>query len=94
MILIQAAQMEESIIFSVYNSGNPIDEMKMEDLNRITHMTQEEMKQTFFTEKGGFGIYNIVTRMRMAYGAAFEIHYSKPESGGTLCTIKIPLEVN
>lgn len=90
LLLIQGKQEGERLCFSVYNNGRSVSPEKLESLNRMKEMSQEEMKQNFFTEKGGFGIYNIVTRLKMTYGDAFDIQYSVPEGGGTLCCIWIP----
>lgn len=90
VLLIYVKEENGRICFSVYNNGNSILKEKVEVLNRIREMEQEEMKKYFFTERGGFGIYNIVTRMKMKYGNKFDIQYSIPEDGGTLCCIWIP----
>lgn len=90
LLLIQAKKEGDRVCFSVYNNGRPVSPEVLQSLNRMKEMTREEMKRSFFTEKGGFGIYNIVTRLKMTYGDAFDLRYSAPEGGGTLCCIWIP----
>jgi len=91
VIFINAGLQEGRICFSVYNNGKSIEKEKQHQLNHLKQMAPDGLKESLVTEKGGFGIYNIVTRMRMKYGEAFDIVYSVPEGGGTLCTLYLPL---
>lgn len=80
---------EDELYLSVYNNGTPMEEEMAEKINHMNELPVTELQQTFADKKNGYGVVNILTRLRLKYGdgAAF---FCKAEEDGTTCTIKIP----
>ena len=80
---------EGALYLSVANNGTPIEQSMMEKINHMNQLPVSELKDCFPDKKHGYGVVNILTRLRLKYGdgAAF---YCEAEEDGTTCTIKIP----
>ena len=80
---------EGALYLSVANNGTPIEQSMMEKINHMNQLPVSELKECFPDKKHGYGVVNILTRLRLKYGdgAAF---YCEAEEDGTTCTIKIP----
>ena len=80
---------EGALYLSVANNGTPIEQSMMEKINHMNQLPVSELKECFPDKKHGYGVVNILTRLRLKYGdgAAF---YCEAEADGTICTIKIP----
>ena len=80
---------EGALYLSVANNGTPIEQSMMEKINHMNELPVSELKDCFPDKKHGYGVVNILTRLRLKYGdgAAF---YCEAEEDGTICTIKIP----
>lgn len=81
---------DEGVLYlSVANNGTPIEQSMMEKINHMNQLPVSELKECFPDKKHGYGVVNILTRLRLKYGdgAAF---YCEAEADGTTCTIKIP----
>ena len=80
---------EGALYLSVANNGTPIEQSMMEKINHMNQLPVSELKDCFPDKKHGYGVVNILTRLRLKYGdgAAF---YCEAEKDGTTCTIKIP----
>lgn len=80
---------EGALYLSVANNGTPIEQSMMEKINHMNQLPVSELKDCFPDKKHGYGVVNILTRLRLKYGdgAAF---YCEAEADGTTCTIKIP----
>ncbi len=77
------------IILSVFNSGLPMNETMIRKINGLTHLPISKIKEAFPDKKHGYGVYNILTRLRLKYGENISFSY-KADATGTTCTIKIP----
>ncbi len=88
-IVISVEEKEGNIYLNVYNNGTPIEESMMEKINKMNTMPVSELKNCFEDKKHGYGVMNILTRLRLKYGdgAGF---YCQAQKDGTICTIKIP----
>ena len=88
-IRIRVYMEEDELYLSVYNNGTPMEEEMAEKINHMNELPVTELQQTFADKKNGYGVVNILTRLRLKYGdgAAF---FCKAEEDGTTCTIKIP----
>ena len=77
------------LYLSVANNGTSIDPDMMKKINGMNDIPVGELKNCFPDKKHGYGVVNILTRLRLKYGdrAAF---YCRAEKEGTTCTIKIP----
>ena len=77
------------LVFEVYNSGTPMEEEMCKRINGLPRMSLAEMKNCFQAKKNGYGIVNIITRLRLNYmdDIAFEV---RVEKDGTTFVIKVP----
>ncbi|MDY3919461.1 MAG: histidine kinase [Candidatus Limivivens sp.] len=89
LILIQIRQVDESIWISIYNNGTPIADSALEHLNMLSALTPEEISQEFPQTSGGYGIANVICRLKLRYQNQFVLSYSACR--GTLCTLVLPL---
>lgn len=80
---------EEKIIFIIYNNGEAIEEEVICKINSMITMELVEIKNSFSSKSGGYGIGNIISRLRLKYGNDVEFYYENEEKG-TKCVIKIP----
>lgn len=90
-IRIDVGEEEGRLVFRVWNNGTP---MSMDDIERIRQMYQCDYKEihSFFRDReGGYGVSNVMGRLRLKYGSAMEYYYETGDEG-TLCVIKIPQE--
>lgn len=90
-IHIRAYQENDNLCFSIENNGTPIEQKQMEILNSMERVSLEEMDQVIKNRKGGFGISNVVKRLRMRYNDQIRFYYIRKEDG-TECMIKIKKE--
>lgn len=90
-IWIRAYQEEGYLCFTVKNNGTVIGREALVQLNRMEKVSMEEMDQLIQKRQGGFGICNVVKRLRLRYNHQIRFYY-EAEADGTLCVIKIKLE--
>lgn len=92
IIRIDVEEEENNLIFRVWNNGVP---MSGEDREKILQMGQCDYQKIygFFQDReGGYGVSNVMGRLRLKYGAKMQYYYEYKD-GGTLCVIKLPQEV-
>ena len=80
---------EGALYLSVANNGTPIEQSMMEKINHMNQLPVSELKDCFPDKKHGYGVVNILTRLRLKYGDG-AVFYCEAEADGTTCTIKIP----
>lgn len=80
---------EGALYLSVANNGTPIEQSMMEKINHMNELPVSELKECFPDKKHGYGVVNILTRLRLKYGDG-AVFYCEAEADGTTCTIKIP----
>lgn len=91
IITIRTRCEESFLVFEIENNGDPIEEEALLQLNRLECISIEEIDRVLQKKQGGYGIRNVVKRLRMRYGDALRFYY-EALTDGTKCTIKIPLE--
>lgn len=91
MIWIRAYQEEGYLCFSVKNNGTVIEQEALVRLNQMEQVSMEEMDRLIQRRQGGFGICNVVKRLRLRYNDQIRFCY---EAGTevTGCVLKIKLE--
>lgn len=89
VIQIRVGFVKDDLELSVYNSGKPIEEELCKKLNGLNDLSIAQVKESFPNKKHGYGIVNIITRLRLKYGDRIRICY-QAETKGTRCTILIP----
>jgi sensor histidine kinase YesM len=89
VIKIKAYVEDDNLVFIIYNNGEPIDEEVKNKISNMVNMDLNEIKNSFSNKSGGYGIGNIISRLRLKYGKLVQFYYENEEKG-TRCVIKIP----
>ena len=89
VIRIAVKKEDGALYLSVANNGTPIEQSMMEKINHMNQLPVSELKDCFPDKKHGYGVVNILTRLRLKYGDG-AVFYCEAEADGTTCTIKIP----
>lgn len=90
-IKIRVFSEDKYLCFSVDNNGEPMKEEKIKEMNRLEHLSMQEIDKIIKSRNGGYGICNVVKRLRMRYHEKIRFYYTQKENG-TECMIKIELE--
>ena len=77
------------LVFTVFNNGEPINEEACDRINSLAGLPLNQMKETFQNNKNGYGIVNIITRLRLMYDEKI-VFQVKSEQDGTMFTVKVP----
>lgn len=80
---------EEELVLTSYNSGTPISPEACEKINCLMQMSIAEMKESFKSKKNGYGLVNVLTRLRLAYEGRVSFYVIAKEDGTTF-VIRIP----
>ena len=89
VIRITVKKEENCLVLTVYNTGKPMDTQTVKNLNSLVGMSVLQMKESFPDRQHGYGIVNIITRLRLKYGEDIQFCYETDERG-TKCIIKVP----
>ena len=73
----------------VYNSGKPIDGKMADKINALNGAPLKDLRECFPDKKHGYGVTNVITRLRLKYGEDVHFEY-QAENDGTRCIIRIP----
>lgn len=79
----------ESLVYEVYNSGTPMDKEVLSKINGLMEQPLAKMKESFPDKRRGYGVVNIITRLRLKYENQVQFYYEADETG-TRCVVKIP----
>ncbi|MBE6023687.1 MAG: hypothetical protein E7231_10720 [Cellulosilyticum sp.] len=90
VIEINVVDKSSYILLTVKNNGGLIEEDILNRLNQLQHMPYDENIPEDTGHKGGYGIRNVVNRLKLRYGEAFSLWYESNRDVGTICSIKIP----
>ena len=88
-IRIEVKKVEEELEFVVYNNGTSMEKDMVKKLNDLNGLPLSKVKDSFPDKSRGYGLMNIITRLRLKYGDEVRILYHA-ESEGTSCIIRIP----
>lgn len=80
---------EEMLCLSVYNSGTPMDAAMCEKINALNQLPLAAFRESFPDRERGYGVVNIMTRLRLKYGEEVRYYYEINENG-TTSRIQIP----
>lgn len=89
LIRIRVTEQEGKLTLSVYNNGVPMEQSVADKLNGLPELPVSKMKDSFEDKKHGYGVVNIITRLRLKYGEDVKFFYEADEDG-TVCVIQIP----
>lgn len=89
--LIQIRIREENggLIFEVYNSGAPMKKETADLINALNGAPHADVRECFPDNQHGYGVTNVITRLRLKYGEDVRLEYVVEEEG-TRCIIWIP----
>ena len=79
----------ESLVYEVYNSGTPMDKEVLSKINGLMEQPLAKMKESFPDKRRGYGVVDIITRLRLKYENQVQFYYEADETG-TRCVVKIP----
>lgn len=80
---------EDMLCLSVFNNGTPIEPKMAEKIRQMNTLPIASLKECFPDKQHGYGIVNIMTRLRLKYGDGVCVNYLS-KTDGTTCVIKIP----
>lgn len=89
LIRIEIKEEEGKLVFVVFNSGLPMRQEEVEMINALNGKSLLEMKECFKDKQHGYGVGNVITRLRLKYGEDVQFNY-ETEENGTRCIIRIP----
>jgi sensor histidine kinase YesM len=90
IININALKEGDFLVIYVNDNGTGIDSKTLGLLNSLHSMAIHEMETLEDGRSGGYGIVNVVARLRLAYEDNFSLIYSC-NNEGTTCKISLPL---
>ena len=95
-IRLEARVKENTLLLSVWNGGEPMDRQIMDRLNGFNEMDAADIPGSAVpqNEKGSYGVFNVIARIRLLYGGPYGLWYSRPEKGGTLAEFAHPVLKN
>lgn len=87
-ISIQISLWEQQLWILIYNNGVPVTKDALRYLNALSALPLEEISRDSSASFGGYGIANVVCRLKLRYQDQFVLCYDSLE--GTLCTLVLP----
>lgn len=88
-IEIVVEEKQEMLCLTVFNNGKPIEEEMCERVFCMNTLPLVELKNCFPESEHGYGVVNIMTRLRLKYTDRVRFYYEREEDG-TRCMIQIP----
>ena len=82
----------DRLILTLENDGTPIDRQTMERLNAYNDLSPEELLSRAEDpgDRRGYGVFNIITRLRLLFGEGYGLWY-EPTEVGTLARFVLPV---
>lgn len=91
-IWITVKQMDSDVVFTVENNGVLMSNKDLERLNRLETVDINSIDSIVTKSKGGFGVWNVVKRLRLRYQEQIRFYYVV-SAHRTCCVIKINKEL-
>lgn len=91
LIRIRVKEVDGKLILAVYNNGTPMEAETAEKINALGTLPVTEMKECFPDKQHGYGVVNIITRLRLKYGEDVGFAY-EVQKEGTECVIQLPVD--
>lgn len=86
---IDVRQEGAEIVFSIRDNGGAMSEEVVQRLNQLMNQPYDNEITVQENKKGGYGIKNVVNRLKLKYGDQFSLKYESNLSIGTVCYIRI-----
>ena len=92
-ITLSAKQENNNLIISIENNAEPIQEDAMLWLNALNEQDRPHLLRTVSSpeEPRGYGIFNVIMRIRLLCGSGYGLWHEHPESGGTRARFVLPV---
>ena len=80
------------LIFSLQNDGAPIDEETKRRLNNLNLLAEDPLCSMNFDKDDafGYGVFNVIMRLRLLFGFGYGLWLERPPEGGTLARFILP----
>lgn len=80
------------LIFSLQNDGAPIDEETKRRLNNLNLLAEDPLYNMNFDKDDafGYGVFNVIMRLRLLFGFGYGLWLERPPEGGTLARFILP----
>lgn len=88
-IRIEVKELQGRLSLTVFNNGTPMSREMVDKINALLKVPIVELKKSFPDKEHGYGIINIMTRLRLKYGEEVGFGYEVQEDG-TKCCILLP----
>lgn len=89
LIRIEVKEVSDRLSLTVYNNGTAMEQEMVDKINALGKTPIVELKNCFADQKHGYGIINIMTRLRLKYGEDVKFEY-EVQGDGTKCRILLP----
>ncbi len=89
LIRIEVKEVEGRLSMTVYNNGTPMMQEMVDKINALGKTPIVDLKNCFADREHGYGIINIMTRLRLKYGEGVKFEY-EVQKDGTKCHILLP----
>ena len=82
------------LILTLHNDGVPIGADTMERLNALNELRDDPLLNVTYDpgDSHGYGVFNIITRLRLLFGEGYGLWYERPVNGGTLARFVLPAQ--
>lgn len=88
-IRIEVKELQGRLSLTVFNNGTPMSREMVDKINALLKVPIVQLKKSFPDKEHGYGIINIMTRLRLKYGEDVGFGYEVQEDG-TKCCILLP----
>lgn len=89
LIRITVSEQDGQLMIRVFNNGRPMAPEMAAQLNQFNTQGLTAVKALFEETGNGYGVLNIMTRLRLKYGEQALLYY-EVNADGTCCVISIP----
>lgn len=91
-IKLQAYPQDGKLCVVIWNNGRPMEPSVRETMNRLNELDARQLSELTVAQNGkdSYGIYNILSRIRLLYGEGYGLWYETPPQGGTSAIFLLP----
>lgn len=93
LITIEVEERDAMLCIRVHNNGDPIAHEALAQLNSYNDLPLETLPghAPERRDKVGYGVFNVIARIRLLFGNRYGLWYSAPDEGGTQALFSLPL---
>lgn len=92
-IRLQAEANKDQLVIRIENDGPSMNTQVLQNLNQLNDMPTLALTDYIMepNDRHSYGIFNIITRIRLLFGKGFGLWHEIPEKGGTAACFILPL---